>query len=79
MRLLVATFGVAVALAACAVDDGSCPGQVTVTERLLAGGSAGQAVAASTFVSPLGARVLFAGSAAAGCALEASLGEPRGM
>jgi hypothetical protein len=81
MRPVVATFGVAVALAACAVDDGkngSCPGQVTVNEGLLAGGSAGQAIAASSFVSPLGARVLFAGSVAAGCALETSLGEPRG-
>lgn len=66
------------ALAACAADDpsqGSCPGQVTVKQGLLAGGSPGQAVAASSFVSPQGPRVLLGGSVDAGCALETRLGD----
>jgi hypothetical protein len=81
MRPILATCGVVVALAACAVDDGSkssCPGQVMVNEGLLAGGSAGQAVASSTFLSSLGPRVLFAGTVAAGCSLETNLGESSG-
>jgi hypothetical protein len=49
-----------------------------VNEGLLAGGSAGQAIAASSFLSPLGPRVLFAGSVAAGCVLETKLGESSG-
>jgi len=80
-RPILATFGVLMALAACAVDDGSkssCAGQVTVNEGLLAGGSVGQAIAASSFLSPLGPRVLFAGSVAAGCGLETDLGESSG-
>jgi hypothetical protein len=76
MRPILATCCVVLTLAACAVDvsDGSCPGEVRVNQGLLAGGSAGEAVAASAFLSPLGARVLLAGSADAGCILETRTG-----
>ncbi len=52
---------------------GTCPGQVQVSRGLLAGGSAGQAIATSGF-SALGSRVLLVRSIAEGCALETSLG-----
>jgi hypothetical protein len=77
MRRALATSCILIALAACrsGVDEGNltCPGQVTVTRGLLAGGSAGQAVAASTF-SPSGPRILLAGTETAGCSLETNLG-----
>lgn len=77
MRPILTTCCGVLVLAACAVDDPSQDGrtgQVTVNQGLLAGGSPGQAVAASSFVSPQGPRVLLAGSVDAGCVLETELG-----
>jgi hypothetical protein len=82
MKRVLAASCILVALTACrsSVDEANatCPGEVTVTRGLLAGGSPGQATAASTF-SPLGSRILLARTQVAGCSLETNLGLSGGI